>query len=173
MQKQPDKSSTTGCGEKQHSNSATRRKPGFEKGNPYRFKSGESGNPNGRPKYRTLSESIRAFLEQPTDNRKGSPTLAEAIATAVLKKARKGDVRAFEAVANRAEGKAPQRMDLTANVVNVTQIQIELFLDGARDLADRHGVPVQLAAERMLALAPAGLRPVLEAALAEVDASRD
>jgi hypothetical protein len=62
-------------------------------------------------------------------------------------------------------------MDLTASAVNIN-VQVQLFLDGARDLASRHNVPVQLAAERMLALAPANLRPVLEAALADVDAGR-
>jgi hypothetical protein len=68
-----------------------------------------SGNPAGRPKYRTLSESLRAFLDEPIDKRKGSPTLAEEIATAILKKARKGNIRAFIAIADRTEGKPEQR----------------------------------------------------------------
>src|SRR4030095_4686582 len=71
-------------------------------------------------------------------------------------------------ITDRTEGKAPQRVDVTANVVNIN-VQVQLFIDGARDLASRYDVPVQLAAERMLALAPAGLRPSLEAALASLD----
>jgi len=76
-----------------------------------------SPNPKGRPRYKTLSESLRAFLEQPIDNRRpNSMTVAEAIATGVLDKARgkksKADVRAFEAVRDTVEGKPAQRVHI-------------------------------------------------------------
>jgi hypothetical protein len=54
-------------------------------------------------------------------------------------------------VTDRTEGKAPQRVEVAADL-NTAQVQ--LFLDAAADLAQRHGVPLELAKERMLALRP-------------------
>ena len=87
----------------------------FEKGNKYRFKPGISGNSKGRPKHRTLSESLRAFLEQPVNKGKGAQTMAEAIAAAILKKARRGEVRAFEAIRDTVEGKPAHRVTVKAS----------------------------------------------------------
>ena len=107
MRKQANKSTAA---EKERRNSGK-----FEKGNKYRFKPGVSGNSKGRPKHKTLSESLRAFLEQPVNKGKGAPTMAEAIATAILEKARRGEVRAFEVIRDTVEGKPPQRVEMVAD----------------------------------------------------------
>jgi len=80
------------------------------------FKKGRSGNLFGRPKNKTLSEALRALLEQPIGTGKNAKTTAEAIAIEILKKARgaptKADVRAFEAIRDTVEGKPAQRIDM-------------------------------------------------------------
>lgn len=70
------------------------------------FKPGVSGNPAGRPKYKTITESLRALLER--TERKGGPTVAEILSAVMIKKAKGGYVPAFTAIADRAEGKPSQ-----------------------------------------------------------------
>lgn len=127
--KMPKQANKATAAERQRQNNGK-----FGKGNPHRFKPGISGNPAGRPKFRTLSESLRAFLEQPIDKRKGSPTLAEEIAEAILKKARKGDVKAFIAIADRVEGKPAQKVELTEKLDMSVEIVIaRVMRDGNCD----------------------------------------
>lgn len=57
------------------------------------WKSGESGNPGGRPKTKPLTSELERRLEQEAPKGKGH-TWAVVIAEALLAKARKGDVRA-------------------------------------------------------------------------------
>src|SRR6266851_4137705 len=89
---------------------------GFQKGHKYgvRFQPGRSGNPAGRPKSKTLSEALRVALVEIGD-KKLDQTNAELIATAILKKARNGEVRAFEAIRDTVEGKPPQRVEMVAD----------------------------------------------------------
>src|SRR5262244_2142373 len=91
----------------------SRGKP-FEKGNKYAFKSGSSGNPSGVPKgtprlstaYQKLlgAESLRK-AKALVDN------LADEIALGVLEKAVAGDVRAAGEIADRTEGKVPNKIE--------------------------------------------------------------
>jgi len=137
---------------------------------------GESPNPGGYPKntpkvsvaYAKLLALDPAALEsfQPSN-------VAEMIALERIREAgkRKG-LRATVEITDRIEGKAPQRMELNSTTVNIN-VQVNLFLDAARDLADKHGVPLELAQARMLALADPAQRVALEAALAVAQATEE
>ena len=64
------------------------------------FKPGQSGNPKGRPKKRTLSEEIRDEL-QAGDNLK-------VIAKELIRMGREGDLRAMSEIMDRTEGRPAQ-----------------------------------------------------------------
>jgi hypothetical protein len=61
------------------------------------FKPGKSGNPGGRPKSKPLTEAYERLLA----DRK----TADAVAKAMERQARKGNVRAAQEMADRVEGK--------------------------------------------------------------------
>jgi alkylation response protein AidB-like acyl-CoA dehydrogenase len=77
---------------------------------PHRFKKGQSGNPKGRPKLPDISEALAKVLAEEKDG----VTALEATLRALRAKATKGDVRAAEALLDRAFGKAVQRTDVTS-----------------------------------------------------------
>ena len=76
---------------------------------PHRFKKGQSGNPNGRPKLPDIREALAKVLAEEKDGM----TALDATLKALRAKATKGDVRAAEALLDRAYGKAIQRTDVT------------------------------------------------------------
>lgn len=80
-----------------------------------KFKKGESGNPNGRP--RKLPE-LDKLLADVMGEEKDGLSAAEAILKALRAKATKGDIRAAEVLLDRAYGKAKQTID---NNVNLSQ----------------------------------------------------
>lgn len=73
-----------------------------------RWKKGESGNPNGRP--RKLPE-LHVLLADVLGEEKDGITAGEAILKALRAKASKGDVRAAEVLLDRAYGKPKQSID--------------------------------------------------------------
>lgn len=73
-----------------------------------RWKKGESGNPNGRP--RKLPE-LDKLLADVLGEEKDGITAGEAILKAIRAKAAKGDVRAAELLLDRAYGKPKQSID--------------------------------------------------------------
>lgn len=75
-----------------------------------RFKKGQSGNPKGRPKLPDIREALAKVLAEEKDG----VTALEATLRALRAKATKGDVRAAEALLDRAFGKAIQRTDVTS-----------------------------------------------------------
>jgi hypothetical protein len=75
-----------------------------------KFKKGQSGNPNGRPKMPNLKEACAAVLADEKDGM----TALDAVLKALRNKAIKGDVRAAQELMDRAYGKATQAIDLTA-----------------------------------------------------------
>lgn len=76
-----------------------------------KFKKGQTGNPKGRPpKLPKLDELLASVM---SEERNGL-TAAEAVLRALIVKATKGDVRAAEALLDRAFGKAVQRTDVTS-----------------------------------------------------------
>jgi len=81
---------------------------------PHKFKKGQTGNPNGRP--RKLPE-LDKLLADVLGEEKDGITAGEAILKALRAKATKGDVRAAEVLLDRAYGKAKQTMDTNVNML--------------------------------------------------------
>jgi hypothetical protein len=78
------------------------------RGQAFRFKPGQSGNPGGRPRTAKLSEACRAKLASPIPGDPESRSYAEAIADKLALQALKGDIRAAQELADRAEGRPSQ-----------------------------------------------------------------
>lgn len=99
-----------------------------------KFKEGESGNPNGRPKgSRNRSTIVREWLEcsenvvNPITGKKEKLQQSDIITLALIKKARKGDVQAFKELMDSGFGRIIKEMDITtggekfqAPVINLT-----------------------------------------------------
>ena len=85
-----------------------RRKTGeanLERGAQTRFKPGQSGNPGGRPRTAKISEACRTKLASLIPGDVQRRTYAQAIADKLVQLALKGDIRAAQELADRAEGK--------------------------------------------------------------------
>jgi hypothetical protein len=93
---------------------------------PHQFKPGESGNPGGRPKKRPITDYIIEQLEKPipaamkeklpslfTDVCGEDATFGQMLAFKLVTKAAKGDMKAMNAVLDRAEGKVRQNVGLS------------------------------------------------------------
>ena len=80
----------------------------------HKFKKGQTGNPNGRP--RKLPQ-LDKLLADVLGEEKDGITAGEAILKALRAKATKGDVRAAEVLLDRAYGKAKQTMDTNVNML--------------------------------------------------------
>lgn len=89
--------------------------PNPENIEPHKFKKGQSGNPNGRPK---KLPDIDELLGNVLGEEKDGLTAAEAILKALRLKATKGDVRAAEVLLDRGYGKARQYIDNTHDIKN-------------------------------------------------------
>ena len=76
---------------------------------PHKFKKGQSGNPNGRP--RKLPELSVLLADVLGEQTKEGLTAAEDILRAMYARARKGDTRAAELLLDRAYGKPKQSID--------------------------------------------------------------
>lgn len=92
------------------------------------FKEGESGNPAGRPKgSRNRSTIVREILElmekvkNPITNEEQQLTQEEIMTLAVLSRARKGDVRAYEALMNSGYGQPKQQTEITGKGIQIIQ----------------------------------------------------
>jgi len=76
------------------------------------WKPGQSGNPGGRPKRTPLIEACREVLSHPIPGDPQGRTYAQAIAEKLATLALAGDIRAAAELADRAEGKARQTMQI-------------------------------------------------------------
>ena len=86
---------------KQHKNSTM----GAKDIEPYKFKKGQTGNPNGRPKLIDLKEVIQSEV---------CDEGIKQVIRALMAKAAKGDVRAIQELFDRGYGKATQHTDITS-----------------------------------------------------------
>ena len=77
-----------------------------------RSKPGQSGNPGGRPKTAPLSHACRELLASVLPDDAEGRTFAEAIAETLGQKALAGDIRAAQEIADRAEGKPRQSLEI-------------------------------------------------------------
>lgn len=77
---------------------------------PHKFKKGQSGNPNGRPRKLPALDKLMADV---LGEEKDGITAGEAILKALRAKATKGDVRAAEVLLDRAYGKPKQTQETT------------------------------------------------------------
>jgi len=88
------------------------RGPSPDVGKPHQWKKGQSGNPLGRPKSKTLSDAYRSKLEEPVPNDPERRTWAELIAEAQIRDAVRGNVQAAREIADRTEGRARQAIEI-------------------------------------------------------------
>lgn len=73
----------------------------------HRFKPGQSGNPGGRPKGRSITAELRDML----DSEKDGGSLAKAMAAKAFEFAQKGDFRFWNAILERLDGKLIEKME--------------------------------------------------------------
>ena len=89
------------------------------------WRPGQSGNPGGRPKKRVLDEILTELLE------KDGAKEASAIALSVLRKAKDGDLRACQFIAERTQGRPPQALQISGEdggpleIRNMTDQQLD------------------------------------------------
>ena len=86
----------------------------------HQYKSGESGNPTGRPKgslnRKTVAREYLAFLQEEVNPLTGIKELLsneDVITLALIHKAKKGDVSAYKALMDSAYGGVKQNVEIT------------------------------------------------------------
>jgi hypothetical protein len=86
---------------------------------------GQSGNPGGRPKKKLIDEALAELLEAQDSAEAGE------LAKVLLAKAKDGDVRAAQLIAERTQGKPNQKVELTGKDGGAidTTLRVE-FVDG-------------------------------------------
>lgn len=73
---------------------------------------GQTGNPNGRPKGRTMQARLRDAIEKAAA---GGKDLGDAIAAVHIREALKGNVKAIEMIYERLDGKPLQPVQLSGD----------------------------------------------------------
>lgn len=108
------------------------------------FQSGQSGNPQGRPRTAKFSEACRRLAEEIGQN---GMTGAEQLAEHCFRQALKGSARHIELFLNYSEGKPKQSQDHDVNVINNLAeriararkrvgLDVETSLEGRANLAE-------------------------------------
>ena len=111
MKKEPDAAHVSSRAE----NSAkTTRRGNPDKIIPHQWRKGcPSPNPSGRPKTAPLSQACREVLGQLVPDDPDGRTYAEVIAAMLAEKALEGDIRAAQEIADRAEGRSRQSVEIS------------------------------------------------------------
>lgn len=85
------------------------------------FQPGQSGNPNGRPpKGRSLADCLRAELSREVKGKSKQQRIAEV----VTRRALKGEMDAVRFIADRVDGKVPDRVESDVNLRGGVQIYL-------------------------------------------------
>jgi hypothetical protein len=95
------------------------------RGEAHRWKPGQSGNPGGRPRTAKLAEACRVKLASTIPGDSTGRTYAEAIADELARRALKGDIRAAQELADRAEGR-PSQMAPPAEYSGVKYVVLDM-----------------------------------------------
>lgn len=82
---------------------------------PFRFKPGQSGNPDGRPKRDFAAEIAQAIFEKNPD----------IVYKAMLKSLKRGSAGSFAVLAERGYGKTPQHIEVDGNVTASVKVTFE------------------------------------------------
>jgi len=108
-----------------------------------RWKKGQSGNPNGRPKgSRNRSTLIREWLEvsqkikNPITGEVEDLEQQDIMTLALIKKAREGDVSAFRELMDGAHGKVLQQTDITTKGESINTLTPEQVREKAKRLRE-------------------------------------
>jgi hypothetical protein len=105
--------------------------PIVELGIDTRFQPVQSGNPLDRPKWKLLFDTYRAKLAELVPGDKLGRNYAETIADAAFAAALRGNIGAFQEIADRTEGKPAQAIALSGAVhltMTVQEIDVRLNL---------------------------------------------
>ncbi len=105
-----------------------REKTGFRGPNPRvgkatQFQPGRSGNAGGRPKKTPLTDACRELLNKPAPDDPAGRNYAEAIVERLAKAALAGSIPAAREIADRAEGKARQSMEVSGPDGKAVELQ--------------------------------------------------
>ena len=116
-------------GEKQPANNRKRSPVNGQPVPPPAWKPGQSGNPKGRPKGKSVTNQLRKLLDEGLEGK----DLADAMAKAAYKHAMKGDFRFWNAIVERIEGKVPDKLE--ADITQKTDLT-DLPDDDLRTIRD-------------------------------------
>ncbi len=124
------------------SNSSAKTSNGAPQLNPYKWKPGESGNPNGRPKDPPEVKEIKLLtkqyfkeigslivlgnideLERIAQDRK-QPVIKVMIAAVAVKAMSKGDMVAIDMLLNRLIGKVKEEVELSGQVNTIVRLRL-------------------------------------------------
>ena len=106
---------------KQGENKGSQFQKGNEVGKKYRWKKGQSGNPNGRRN--AYTDLIKEF----SFTKKGEKERREVVVSKLFQLAERGDLRAIQFIVERLEGKALDRQE---RVTKSELIQVMVIDDG-------------------------------------------
>lgn len=100
----------------------------------YKYKPGESGNPNGRPpNKRYLSELARDLLKTIRKGDLEGKTTDELVVLALIRKALSGDTRAIEMLHDWTEGKVPDKHQIETGDISIVYKQVKKDAEGAKE----------------------------------------